>query len=94
MVGQFETDLRSSSRGAQQTEVELVLPPHINAALTAAGAPGTFANYASLGIRPATELLESAPTRALSDGMSTEAQELHRIISASVRDMVEEGAEV
>jgi len=33
--------------------VELVLPPHINAALTASGAPGYFANYASLGIPPA-----------------------------------------
>ena len=33
--------------------VELVLPPHINAALTALGAPGAFANYASLGIPPA-----------------------------------------
>jgi cholesterol oxidase len=33
--------------------VELVLPPHINAALEAAGAPPHFANYASLGIPPA-----------------------------------------
>jgi len=33
--------------------VELVLPPHINAALGAAGAPPSFANYASLGIPPA-----------------------------------------
>jgi cholesterol oxidase len=33
--------------------VELVLPPHINAALGAAGAPPHFANYASLGIPPA-----------------------------------------
>jgi cholesterol oxidase len=33
--------------------VELVLPPHINAALQASGAPGAFANYASLGIPPA-----------------------------------------
>jgi cholesterol oxidase len=33
--------------------VELVLPPHINAALGAIGAPGAFANYASLGIPPA-----------------------------------------
>jgi cholesterol oxidase len=33
--------------------VEIVLPPHINAALTAAGAPGHFAYYASLGIPPA-----------------------------------------
>jgi cholesterol oxidase len=33
--------------------VEIVLPPHINAALAAAGAPGHFAYYASLGIPPA-----------------------------------------
>jgi cholesterol oxidase len=33
--------------------VELVLPPHINAALGASGAPPSFANYASLGIPPA-----------------------------------------
>ena len=33
--------------------VELVLPPHINAALGAVGAPPHFANYASLGIPPA-----------------------------------------
>jgi cholesterol oxidase len=33
--------------------VELVLPPHINAALAAAGAPPYFANYASLGVPPA-----------------------------------------
>lgn len=33
--------------------VELVLPPHINAALAAVGAPPHFANYASLGIPPA-----------------------------------------
>lgn len=33
--------------------MELVLPPHINAALGAAGAPGAFANYASLGLPPA-----------------------------------------
>jgi cholesterol oxidase len=33
--------------------VELVLPPHINAALMASGAPPYFANYASLGIPPA-----------------------------------------
>jgi cholesterol oxidase len=33
--------------------VELVLPPHINAALEASGAPRSFANYASLGIPPA-----------------------------------------
>jgi len=33
--------------------VELVLPPHINAALGASGAPPHFANYASLGIPPA-----------------------------------------
>ena len=33
--------------------VELVLPPHINAALAAAGAPPHFANYASLGVPPA-----------------------------------------
>lgn len=33
--------------------VELVLPPHINAALGAAGAPPHFANYASLGMSPA-----------------------------------------
>jgi len=30
-----------------------VLPPHINAALAAAGAPPSFANYASLGVPPA-----------------------------------------
>ena len=33
--------------------VEIVLPPHINAFLGAAGAPPGFANYASLGIPPA-----------------------------------------
>lgn len=33
--------------------VELVLPPHINGALAAVGAPPHFANYASLGIPPA-----------------------------------------
>ena len=33
--------------------VELVLPPHIAAALSVAGAPPDFANYASLGIPPA-----------------------------------------
>jgi cholesterol oxidase len=33
--------------------VELVLPPHIHAALGAAGAPPHFANYASLGVPPA-----------------------------------------
>ena len=33
--------------------VELVLPPHINAELSAVGAPAHFANYASLGIPPA-----------------------------------------
>ena len=33
--------------------VEIVLPPHINAALAAFGAPPHFANYASLGIPPA-----------------------------------------
>jgi cholesterol oxidase len=33
--------------------VELVLPPHIGAALSAFGAPPDFANYASLGIPPA-----------------------------------------
>jgi cholesterol oxidase len=33
--------------------VELVLPPHIHAALQASGAPAHFANYASLGIPPA-----------------------------------------
>lgn len=33
--------------------VELVLPPHINSALAAAGAPASFANYASLGLPPA-----------------------------------------
>ncbi len=33
--------------------VELVLPPHINAALAAVGAPAHFANYASLGVPPA-----------------------------------------
>lgn len=33
--------------------VELVLPPHIRDALGAAGAPPSFANYASLGVPPA-----------------------------------------
>lgn len=33
--------------------VEIVLPPHINSALAAFGAPPSFANYASLGIAPA-----------------------------------------
>ena len=33
--------------------VEIVLPPHINAALSAFGAPPHLANYASLGIPPA-----------------------------------------
>jgi cholesterol oxidase len=33
--------------------VEIVLPPHINGFLAAAGAPPGFANYASLGIPPA-----------------------------------------
>lgn len=33
--------------------VEIVLPPHLNAALAAFGAPGSFANYASLGLPPA-----------------------------------------
>jgi cholesterol oxidase len=33
--------------------VEIVLPPHIAAALSAFGAPPAFANYASLGIPPA-----------------------------------------
>jgi len=33
--------------------VELVLPPHIAAALAVSGAPASFANYASLGIPPA-----------------------------------------
>lgn len=33
--------------------VELVLPPHIHAALGASGAPPHFANYASLGVPPA-----------------------------------------
>lgn len=33
--------------------VELVMPPHINAALGAFGAPPYFANYASLGVPPA-----------------------------------------
>jgi cholesterol oxidase len=33
--------------------VELVLPPHIAAALAVSGAPPHFANYASLGIPPA-----------------------------------------
>lgn len=33
--------------------VELVLPPHIHAALGASGPPPHFANYASLGIPPA-----------------------------------------
>ena len=33
--------------------VEIVMPPHINAALAAFGAPPHFANYASLGFPPA-----------------------------------------
>jgi cholesterol oxidase len=33
--------------------VEIVLPPHVNAALSALGAPPHFANYASLGLPPA-----------------------------------------
>lgn len=33
--------------------IEIVMPPHINAALAAFGAPPHFANYASLGIPPA-----------------------------------------
>jgi cholesterol oxidase len=33
--------------------IEIVLPPHLNAALAAFGAPAGFANYASLGIPPA-----------------------------------------
>ena len=33
--------------------VEIVLPPHINAFLGAAGAPPGYANYASLGVPPA-----------------------------------------
>ncbi len=33
--------------------IEIVLPPHIHAALAAFGAPGAFANYASLGLPPA-----------------------------------------
>jgi cholesterol oxidase len=33
--------------------VEIVLPPHLNAALAAFGAPASFANYASLGVPPA-----------------------------------------
>lgn len=33
--------------------VEIVLPPHVNAALSAFGAPPHFANYASLGTPPA-----------------------------------------
>jgi cholesterol oxidase len=33
--------------------VEIVLPPHLHAALSAFGAPGAFANYASLGLPPA-----------------------------------------
>lgn len=33
--------------------VEIVLPPHINGFLAAAGAPPGFANYASLGVPPA-----------------------------------------
>jgi cholesterol oxidase len=33
--------------------VEIVMPPHINAALSAFGAPPHFGNYASLGIPPA-----------------------------------------
>ena len=33
--------------------VEIVLPPHVNAALSALGAPPHFANYASLGVPPA-----------------------------------------
>jgi len=33
--------------------VEIVMPPHINSALAAFGAPPSFCNYASLGIPPA-----------------------------------------
>jgi cholesterol oxidase len=33
--------------------VEIVLPPHLKNALAAFGAPGSFANYASLGLPPA-----------------------------------------
>ena len=32
--------------------VEIVMPPHINSALAAAGAPPSFGNYASLGVPP------------------------------------------
>jgi cholesterol oxidase len=42
--------------------VELVLPPHFNAALGALGAPGYFANYASLGIPPAIGSFAYDPT--------------------------------
>jgi cholesterol oxidase len=41
--------------------VELVLPPHFNAALSELGAPGHFANYASLGIPPAIGSLDYDP---------------------------------
>jgi cholesterol oxidase len=41
--------------------VELVLPPHIAAALSASGAPPDFANYASLGIPPAIGSFEYEP---------------------------------
>ncbi len=46
--------------------VELVLPPHIHAALQASGAPASFANYASLGIPPA---IGSFTYDAASDGV-------------------------
>jgi len=42
--------------------VELVLPPHINAALSAVRAPPHFANYASLGIPPAIGSFTYDPT--------------------------------
>jgi cholesterol oxidase len=41
--------------------MELVLPPHIAAALGASGAPGSFANYASLGIPPAIGRFDYLP---------------------------------
>ncbi len=41
--------------------VEIVMPPHINAALGAFGAPPHFANYASLGLPPAIGSLAYDP---------------------------------
>jgi cholesterol oxidase len=41
--------------------VEIVLPPHINAALAAFGAPPHFANYACLGLPPAIGSLAYDP---------------------------------